>query len=191
MNKNLLNCKFTKFTVGKINLNVLFSQNFFKNNLPKEDNRSLKSKFVHMQIVNKVILNIKNIDFKKSVCFSLTSENVSNHVPNKALYKNDKLRKRVQFLNGSQAMVLKSEILNGSNTTTDSDCLNVMNLIEKEGSEDIITNVVDNTIGHYKDYIINHIHNCNHKICYECFNISKSPEGELLVKLIKMKVFYY
>jgi len=148
-------------------------------------------KLRHMQVINEVILNIKNIDLRKTVCFSLTSSDMSNYVPNKALYNNGKLRNGIQFLNESQTMVLESEILNESNTTTNSDCLDIMNSIEKEGSEDIVADLVDSTICRYKDYIINHIHDCSNKACYECFNLYISPEGKILIELIKTKMFFY
>jgi len=191
INKRLLNCKLTKFTVRKINFNKIFLQNLIKSNLSKGENSSLNLKFRHMQVVNEVILNIKNTDLRKMVCFSLTSSDMSNHAPNTALYNNEKLRNGIQFLNESQTMVLESEILNESNTITNPDCLDIMNSIEKEGSESIVADLVDSTICRYKGYIINHIHNCSHKACYECFNLYRSPEGKILIELIKTKTFFY
>lgn len=169
----------------------MFSDELAKNNLSQSDCFSLKLKLKHMQIINEVFLNIKGIDFKKSACFSLTSADVSNSIQNRMLYHDDKLRNGAQFLNESQAMVLESEVLSDFNTTTSSECLSIMSSIEKEGSQDIISNLVNDTIGLYKDYIINHIYNCGHKMCYECFNIYTSPEGKLLIELIKTKTFLY
>ena len=144
-----------------------------------------------MQIVNKVVLNIKNVSITKDVCLSLTSSNVSNSIENKILYPNNELKKGFQFLNESQTMVLESGILNNLNAVTKSDCLSVMDSIEKEGSEHVIESLVDKTIWSYKDYIINHIHSCSDKMCNECFNISKSPEGKFIIELLRVNVFYW
>jgi hypothetical protein len=138
-----------------------------------------------------VFLDIKNISFKKHVCFSLTSSDISNFIKNKILYSDSRLRNGNQFINESQTMVIEQGILNEYNTKTDLKCLDIINLIESENSQNIIEESVDKTVVIYKDYIINHIFNCHHKICYECFNISKSPEGKFLIEVFKTNFFIY
>ena len=187
----LKGCNFTRFTVKRVKFNHLISKDFFKTNLTKNENSSLKLKFNHSQIINEVSFSIKNINFKKNICFSLTSSDISNFIKNKILYKDDRLRNGNQFLNESQTMVIEFGILNGSNTETNLKCLDIMNLIEKENSQHIIEDLVDNTVILYKNYMINHISSCHNKICYECFNISKSPDGKFLIEVFKTNVFFY
>lgn len=192
LNSELLNCKLIKFTVKKIKFNNLFLQDLLLSNLiKKNDSDSLRSKLKHMQVVNEINLNIKSTGFKKYVCLSLTSSNTSNLIENKILYPNDELKEDFQFLNSSQTMVLEPEVLVNLNGITDSKCLGVMDSIEREGSEHVIKGLVDSTIGSYKDYIINHIHSCSDKMCNECFNISKSPEGKFLIELFRTNIYFF
>ena len=191
INSELKNCKLYKFTVKKIKFNDFLLNGSLKTNLNKFDNNSLKSKLFHTQIINEVFLDIKNIGFKKHVCLSLTSSDISNSIKNKILYPDSRLRNGNQFVNESQTMVIEQGILNEYNTETNLKCLDIINLIEKENSQNIIEDSVDKTVVMYKDYIINHVFNCHHKICYECFNISKSPEGKFLIEVFKTNFFTY
>jgi hypothetical protein len=125
------------------------------------------------------------------VCFSLTSSDISNSIKNKILYPDSRLRNGNQYINESQTMVLDQGILNEYNTETNLKCHEIINLIERENSQNIINESVDETVVIYKDYITNHIFNCHHKICYECFNISKSPEGKFLIEVFKTNIFIY